>query len=505
MVRNSMAIAAIAYAVAVAAPPDVGAATGCVTHKRGTQLAAASAQAAQLVAAGHPGAAQAVAVVDRAKHSCSRTAGYALAVTKAVAASGNAAPGTSFRYGAYALVAADTGGAIQWQLSWPASLPASQGGAERRATLNELATAGLPIGAITVWPSDPTQAGFDADAQVAVVAALARDARTAQPVFVRSVDAIASRRFAPAMASGGTIGVASRAASFLGIAQAHPDAHTRAAAARLAHIAAVALDAPTVGAWSRLNDTWTTRVEEQQLGSLSASLAKTATVLHLADAKALGTIATRVAAHLHTRPTVSLLRVPRLPFYPLPADGVLDTATLALNVDKPSIVTAVIYGSAGAHVATIIKDVLPGTVSIAWAGISDAGPAMPPGSYRWSLRVTDRAGNRRMVPGVGTFMLAVDRTPPRIVAGAAAFKHGLHRRRIRLTWRVVEPLSPKVTIRFAIRGQGIKRSVSIPNAPHIGRMMVGIGLPAGTFRVILTAVDGSGNRSSRAVSSITIH
>jgi len=92
-------------------------------------------------------------------------------------------------------------------------------------------------------------------------------------------------------------------------------------------------------------------------------------------------------------PTVSSVSAGPTPFYPRKREGYKDNFVVKFKASEPATAKLTIRDSSGKVWRTITKSVPRGATSIAWNGRSNA-KTMKQGTFKWSLRLTDVAGNR---------------------------------------------------------------------------------------------------------------
>lgn len=255
------------------------------------------------------------------------------------------------------------------------------------------------------------------------------------------------------------------------------------------------------GAWSKIGGTYSTADQHTALVRRSAALAAAQSDAVLADRVA------KLRSYLTRVPDVRYTKIPVRSFYPWPRDGVRDDVKFGVSVDKPSTLQFTVYSTTGDVVFRRTKDVLPGVWEGKWTGHTNVvQPAVlaKPGTYLYGLRIRDRAGNLKIVPGLGTMTIARDSTPPKIEYGSVTYKTGISPRKFTVRWTIHEPLSPKLKVKVSIRKVGVRRAMYFATSDHSGSTTVSTQLGSGTYRAFLTVYDGSKNVSSRVVGYVTI-
>lgn len=342
----------------------------------------------------------------------------------------------------------------------------------------------------TWWAGDPTRVSKDANMQIDLAATLAQS-RTA-----------AARQLAAS-----TLGVVSgreRSIRRLPLFEFLPRAE------RVARVAAVTRDrramrlqtrlvaqtlsrakAADAGSWTRVNRRDATLDEHRLLVQHLSAIAR-----HSRN-PAVRSRAARFDAYMRTPPDVRFLRVPVGRFYPVPADGIKDTQALHLVTSKPGSIVVNVYDGTGNVIAAITANVRAGEWQGAWNGMNAGGRHVAVGSYRYSVTAADLAGNRRLLPGLGTFNVARDTTAP--VIQSASLKHmgGVSRRQLQVAWNVAETESPRMRIRLVITGNGTRKVLTLPGTARRGSVRLNTRLPRGTYRTTLQVYDGAGNGSAR--------
>jgi len=173
-------------------------------------------------------------------------------------------------------------------------------------------------------------------------------------------------------------------------------------------------------------------------------------------------------------------------FYPKPADGFLDTASLPVSLDKISSLTLTVRDQGGAVMASQSLGLVPrGTHQVSWNGRSDGGFA-PPGTYSYEVGAVDLAGNRTPPTPIGLVELVRDVTPPRVPLlriGRAADG------RMTLRWHALDDETPDVAITIAVGA----RHLTLRHLPLAGRRVLPLRAPRRGRTAYIRVADSSGN------------
>jgi hypothetical protein len=209
-------------------------------------------------------------------------------------------------------------------------------------------------------------------------------------------------------------------------------------------------------------------------------------------------------ATLDAKPRVRFVALPLAAFYPQPVDGVRDFGRVSIRVRKPVQLIVHVFAPDGSVAATIRGESDPGIWTAAWNGVRADGSVAAAGKYRYRVIAIDRAGNRRVLPGLGALTVARDTEPPRIDLAHTRLLGGVSRRKVRVRWRAVESLSPQVRATLVVRSSGIVKAVRVPAAGLSGTKVVRIKLAAGTWTALVRVTDGSGNVATRAAGTLQV-
>jgi hypothetical protein len=160
-------------------------------------------------------------------------------------------------------------------------------------------------------------------------------------------------------------------------------------------------------------------------------------------------------------------------FYPVPADGYQDTATVTFWLSKPATVTFRVAGQTWRQ-----------RFDRGWERYSLSPRPLPPGLHAVVASATDRFGNtawRRLQP----VRVLRDVTPPSLTAELAPWQ---------LYWTTGDSESPWVALRLRISGADGVEIVKLGRAPSSGESPLALALDP-TRNVTLVATDSSGNQT----------
>lgn len=453
---------------------------------------------ASLRAAGSAGGADAAAVLQRARRSCT-DARFARAAAAATSRHGAPTPGRRARVLGLDLVGSAQG---TWRLDvarLARRLAAARSAPAAGVLRGQLRAAGFGRSSIT-FSADPTQLAWDAELQSAVVAALARSPRPLD----RTIAGAGARAFAPPARRGALAGqpllahlrVANRVAL---AADASGSAAARVAARGVAARAFVRVRAARQAGWSRIDGSWATVAAHRTLVAQSSALV--ARLPHATTAQAVQAL----RAALTTPPDLDFGTLPAAAFYPWPRDAAFDTQSVSVSVDKPGSLTLTVYGPDGGVVRSVPADVLPGPATLSWDGTAADGSTLGPGEYRYNLDAVDLAGNHVRVPGLDEFEIARDTTPPTVHTASVRHLVSGGTRRLVASWDVEEVHSPNVRTWLLLQSGAERQSLDLH--PSLQRATVRriVTLARGTWRASYTFVDGSGNRTSSPAGTVVVH
>lgn len=160
-------------------------------------------------------------------------------------------------------------------------------------------------------------------------------------------------------------------------------------------------------------------------------------------------------------------------FYPVPADGYRDTATVTFWLSKPATVTFRVAGQTWTQ-----------SFDRGWARYDLSPRPLPAGLHAVVATATDRFGNtawKRLQP----VRVLRDVTPPNLTAELAPWQ---------LYWNTGDGESPWIALRLRISDADGVNSVKLGRSPLSGA--VALALPLDTTRTVtLVATDSSGNQT----------
>lgn len=448
-----------------------------------------------------PGAADAGAVLDRARRRCAAT-GFARAVAAATLRFGLPSAGRRVHVAGYDLVGWQDAGAAVWRLDVPRlARRAAVGASTSRgpAHWRKLRSAGFG-GATITWSVDATRPRWHAVVQSGVAAELARSSGARERAMAARTAAAFDR---PARLA--ALRTADRpelllvAARVAYAADRHEEFTARTAARRVAYLAYTRVRADTTATWSRTGGRWSTGAEHRALTRSTAALL--VRVPHAPTAAA----AVRLAAGLRTPPGVAFTSVPAGVFYPWPRDGAFDDQQLTVDVDKPGRARLTVFGSDGTVLREQEQAVEPGAVPLSWDGAAADGTIQPPGRYRYNVRIVDMAGNDTLAPGLRWFEVTRDRTPVAVRSASARYINGGSLpARLAARWDVEELHSPRVRTWIVLTGPAARRSVLLHSQDRTRGLRHPVTLPAGTWRATFVFIDGSGNRTAHRIDPLVV-
>jgi hypothetical protein len=459
------------------------------------RVAAARAAAAR-TASTNSGVAVSAAVTDaqsiigRARKHCS-TAAFAYAVATAARQQPQPAIGTRARIGAVDLIArSDAQGRVTWRLD-----------VERAAALGHPLFAARSGSSLT-WAGDPTRPSFDAAQQSAVMAALTRRrAAASRAAAAAGARAFATRAHRTVTARTSVLTQLTIAQRLTRTAQVTRDAGAdRAARAIVTSTYRRVAASAGSGGWSRVDGTWSTRLQHRAL------ITRTTTLLRRYPNATTVKVVRRLKSQLAKAADVRFRALPSGVFYPWPRDGAFDAQSVTVHTDKPGTAAIEIYGTGDAPVRVISQAVQPGDVLFTWDGGLADGTIAGAGEYSYVVVVDDVAGNHSRTPGLQTFTVARDTTPPSILTAAVSFtREGALGPRIVATWNVTEPISPIVRTQLRLTKPGGKRiTVLLASSERQATMRRTMRLGNGTWHATFVFTDGSGNVATRDMADLVI-
>lgn len=134
------------------------------------------------------------------------------------------------------------------------------------------------------------------------------------------------------------------------------------------------------------------------------------------------------------------------------------------------------------------------------AGTTFTQTAVPVGSYEYTVDAADTAGNRSSSANPPVTVNAIpDTTAPSGVTGVTATNDpDIHGKNVLVQWAVA-------TDNVGVTGYGVYRNgVKVANVSAPSLSFMDLGLPAGTYRYAVDAVDSAGNRSAAPSSPVTV-
>jgi hypothetical protein len=465
----------------------------CALASDRTDLARAATIVRTLAKGNKAGTTDARDALLRARSRC-RAAAYARGVAELTRQHGAAVEGRSYRWrtllykghgGHYRI---NVQGTIRNWRTAPASAKRI-----RRTALIRIAVSrreGL------VWSEDPTRTLHDTNVQTQAAAQFASggEAGIARASIAIYSSAAFARRIerASLLRAVGNILVLERAA--------HRAGAPLAPVTRIERIVAQRVAAARTTGWSRLAGRDTTLVQHRRLASSSTALARAAGDSSLRATAAL------LTASLHIAPNVQFNQLPKASFYPWPRDGVRDSTVVSVKVNKPGTAALLVFADDGHLVRQISMGVTSvGYTVLRWDGTGPDGTTpLGPGAYRYSIDATDLAGNHRVVPGLGAFMIARDTTAPTITTARLKYLGSPRKgyRRFSVVWRLDEPLSPVMGLSVVVRGGKVLRTHTIGSTSRTGTERFDLPVPTGRYTATFVAVDGSGNKATFKVASL---
>ena len=368
--------------------------------------------------------------------------------------------------------------------------------AARRARVG-MRGAAFGMGTLT-WSQDPTLATWDVGIQSSVARLLAASPSGAdRRDAIRSADAFAPasrRRTLLARPLLDHLLIANRLMLANG-----GDTRARAVAGAVAVGAYARVRRAATPTWSRLDGRWSTGAEQRAL------VARTTSLLGRFPHAPTALVVTRLRHGLVTAPAATLRTLPSGVFYPWPRDATLDTQSMTAATNKPCTLELVIYGADAAPVKTLSQVAEPGLSTFTWDGTAADGRTLGAGDYRYVVVATDLAGNRMELPGLRSFHIARDTTPPKIVAASVRYlDNGALGARIVANWQVEETLSPRVRTFLVLRNGAVHQSLLLDEASQARGLRRQLKLAPGTWHTTFVFLDGSGNRMSQTGADLMV-
>lgn len=351
------------------------------------------------------------------------------------------------------------------------------------------------------WAADPTAGAVDVRVQLAVASTLANVAAPgARTAARRSLAAFGDTRISRELVGGPVLVAIARTTVLARVSHTLGGSCAKAPVAATCALTATRVRRATTPTWPVVDGQPATAAGARGLQRALDRLAAAAPEL-----KSIAKRRTVLRVNLASPPTIRLTHLPSAAFYPLPTDGVLDTSTIALRSDRPVQLALQVFAASGALADTVVASGGPGALSIAWNGsLAGREPgSAPAGAYRWSVRVRDPLGHRAVLPGIGSLTIARDTTPPKIQSTAVSLTGTGTRRTLHVSWKVDEPISPRISVRLTLRGRAVRRSLAIPAGALVGGGDVSTLLPAGSYRAFVRVTDGAGNATAVAAGTVT--
>jgi hypothetical protein len=471
---------------------------GCTGQAR-TDIKAAAASAGRLVAAGKAGAADSAAIVERARGRCA-TARFARAQAAATERMTPVAGQRTYVAGVR-LIGVAYGAHVLWRHDAVSTVRDWQrlGRARRGVVRDRWVRTAFANKAGVVWSLDPTRRSVWAAVQISMADRLSRGDGADRALAVRTLQLLRSNARSRQAVAGPVLSALDQAVTATSTARRLRDGRAGRSVSLVRTLAARRLRSAETATWSRTDGQWSTLAQHRGLASRGERLLRGWP--HPPTIRSVGSL----RASLRAKPAVAFRVIPMHAFYPVPVDGVLDSRTVNLVVTKPASVTVNIYSAGGTIVRSLNYEGFPGAVvSGVWNGTDNAGQPVPSGSYPYGIVAVDRAGNRRTVPGLGSFVIARDTAPPKIAAASVNYVGGTSRRSLRVQWRASEPTSPRVAVVVTIRGNGVEKALRLSGSDLTANRTVRTRLNRGTYKTWIRITDGSGNAASRYAGSIVI-
>lgn len=440
------------------------------------------------------------ALFQRARRRCDDIR-PARAIVMATASLGPQPAGRRTRRLGIDLMSMSERGSSVWRINvpWTARRAvASPRAAVRRRALTTLDATGWG-GSTRTYSADPTRLVWQADLQSQVALELSRS----RDVAVRARAQVAVRSFE----IGSRAARLSRAKTHLQLRIAVRIATTSLRlrdprTERIARSIALRAYARVRGArqrgWSRVDGAWSTLPQHKMLVNLSSSLLRA--VPHTRTSRDVDALRRATT----TPAQVTFRRVPKAEFYPWPRDGAFDEQAVSIAIDKPATASLVVFAANGSVLRTTSAPLLPGVHRLAWDGADDSGTIAGAGSYRYNVTTIDLAGNRGRIPGLEQFVVARDTTAPTVVSSSVRVVGAGSARRVIAAWHVNEVHSPNVRSWLLLRSSDRRVSVKLHDHMQKATVRRHVALETGTWRATFVFIDGSGNRTQRAVAPFVV-
>lgn len=467
----------------------------CAAEAR-AHIAAGSKIAQRLAARSSPGTVDVRRTLQAARHSCS-IALYARGLAVVWIRHGAPTIGQTAGWRGISYRGVLTAGTIRWRYNTPAALTRASRAANPTAAISiQRQFVGYGRRSI-IWAWDPAQRTPDIALQILATHILAAHSTTRTDAE-RSLRAFERGALKRQHLRAPTLDALQQAITIKRIARTIGTSQSSSSGQRISvHAARLARSAYRSG-WSRIGGRWSTLSQHRRLASLTTQLGQ------LRDDAPLTRIGTKLTQQLTKPPTVVFTTLPRHGFYPWPHDGAYDTDYASFVVDKPITVAASIYNTTGTRIRTITITAVPGPWNVTWDGAASDGRTQQPGSYTYTMTVTDLAGNTLPVAGIGGFTILRDTNPPTITLGRIRYLSGARRRRIRIRWIVHEQVSPVLRTSVVLKYNGSRVVLNVPSTARSGTITANRRIPPGTWRATMIVVDGSGNTTTQALGTLTL-
>ncbi len=201
----------------------------------------------------------------------------------------------------------------------------------------------------------------------------------------------------------------------------------------------------------------------------------------------------RFSTYLETPPTVTFPSALYAAIFPA-RDGLRDSVTVPVTVDKRARVTLLVTDSDGKEVARTSEWTGRGTVELTWDGELADGSRAPAGAYSGRITATDVVGNRAFVPLEAPLRVIADETAPTLRLLTLRERGGT----TIVTASAFDFASATITARIRVDG----RVVAFARGGRSGTITLRTRRPLEAVkRGVLTLTDTSGNVFSYDLSS----
>lgn len=456
---------------------------------------------AQLVAAQSPAADDVHWLYERARRSCLDIR-PARAIATVTLRLGVPAANQRARVLGVDLIGLHVGADLAWRMDLArtaARYARATSSSAQRQYRAQLAAASWGAHAVT-YAADPTKLSWDPGQQSAIVAALGRStspqARRMASAGVRAFGVGSRTASLARLPTLQHLVIATRVLS--GVDGTPPTGVAGAVARDVAARAMLRVRTSRARAWSRIDGEWSTAAEHRALLKHARLLVRR--VPNAATSTAIG----QLQRALGVPARVSFVTLPTGAFYPTPRDGAFDTQSVVIDIDKPALVTLLIYGADGARVHAATTRVVPGRSTLAWDGTIEGGAAGAVGAYRYNVDARDLAGNRIRVPGLQQFEIARDTDKPVVVTASLRIVGTAANRRAIASWNVTETHSPQVKSWLILRSGSESSSIALHDSIQQATVRRALTVAPGTWTATMVFIDGSGNRTQHRLGSYKI-